>query len=370
MYRKGLDQSEAELRERIERYLEGRATDQDAWFVERWAAADPANAELLERIVRARRVAAAAPELWDADEAWARVSARLDGGEPARVIALRPRRRTVGEPVRGFAGRPRFLGTAVRAAAAVVALVGGVALWQHRGELFTRPVEMREFAAASGERVTLRLPDGSEIVLGSASRVWVPERFRKERAVRLEGEAVFDVAPDPDRPFVVTTDRARTRVLGTRFGVSAFSEDGYVDVVVAEGRVAVLPVKDSTAQATGAQVTAGRGVRVAADGTLGEVRSVDAEGLLSWTKGGLAFDQAQLAEVARTLDRRFGVRIAFANDALADLRLTADFGNAVDAAEIVRLIALSLGLEARQTSNGFLLHPVTAAIPARGEERN
>lgn len=349
---------EPAIRERLERYLDGCSTREDQDVIEAWAASDPAHAELLRRIVRARRVAAGAPELWDAGRAWARLQERLEPADARKVVPFRPRRR-------------RWIGSALRAAA-VIAMVAGAALWQNRAGLFgTAEVRMREFAAGVGERVEVRLPDGSRIVLGASSRLWVPEELREERHVRLEGEAVFDVAADPERPFVVFTDRAVTRVLGTWFGVTAFPEDTFVEVTVAEGRVGVLPIPEGQDPRFGTELGAGYAVRVEADGSLGAVRKVDAEGLLSWTTGGLAFDRASLAEVARTLERRYGFRITFDDPALAEVRLTADFGNAASATEIIRLITLSLGLEARQTPDGFLLvQPVATAVPARDGERN
>lgn len=349
---------EPAVRACLERYLDGVATREDRDVVEAWAASDPANADLLRRIVRARRVAAAAPWLWDAEDAWARLKARLGTAPAPQVVPLRPRRQ-------GWS-------KAALRAAAVVAIVAGVALWQNRAALFgPAEVPMREFAAGVGERVEVRLPDATRIVLGASSRLWVPEGYRDERHVRLEGEAVFDVAPDAERPFVVFTERAVTKVLGTRFGVTAFSEDTFVEVTVAEGRVGVLPTSEGPEPRLGAELGAGDAVRVQSDGTLGPVRKVDAESLLSWTTGGLAFDRATLAEVARTLERRYGFRITFDDPALAEVRLTADFGNAASATEIVELITRSLGLSARRIPDGFLLvQPVATAVSARAGERN
>ena len=347
---------ELEVRDRIERFVDGRATEEDLEALKVWAAADPSNADLLRRIVRAERIAGAAPELWDTDDAWLRLGSRLDGAKPAGVVALRSRR--------------RFRVPALQAAAAAVAVLGGVALWQYRAEVFgPAPVEVTEVATGAGERMALRLPDGSEVVLGASSRMWVPDRFDAERGVRLEGEAVFDVVSDEDHAFVVTTAVARTRVLGTRFGVSAFAADTHAEVIVVEGSVAVTADADSSAgRAT--EVSAGHAVRVSADGSVAAPRAVDAAALLSWTTGGLAFDGAMVAEVTRTLERRYGFRVVVADAGIGGMRITADFGVSADPAEIVRLIALSLGIEARQSPDGFVLvHPVATTVPASDPER-
>lgn len=314
--------------------------------------------DMRRRMAAAQRLVKAAPELWAVEEAWSRLEHQLERRRSTPIVTM-PQRR-------------RFTAPVLRVAALILLLIGGAALWQKRAGFFgPEVVRMNEYAAAAGSRVAVKLPDGSKIVLGPSSKLWIPERFGDDREVRLEGEAVFDVARDEARPFLVRTDGALTRVLGTRFGVSSFAADGHVDVTVAEGSVAVLPIVEGLANDERAQLTANQMVRVSASGTLAPVRVVDAEALLSWVNGGLAFDRATLAEVGRTLERRFGIAIAFDDAALAQLRLTADFGRALNAHEVLKLMAASLNIEVRRTSDGFLfVHPVATAVPARDGERN
>src|SRR5690625_932642 len=108
-----------EVRASLERWLDGRASAEDERVVRAWMAEDPANAELVDRIVRARRVAESAPGLWDTDEGWARLRARMRGEASAEVIEL---------PRRGAATAQRRRGwpAALRIAAAIAALIGGV----------------------------------------------------------------------------------------------------------------------------------------------------------------------------------------------------------------------------------------------------
>ena len=375
-----------EVRASLERYLDGRASAEDERVVRAWMAEDPANAELVGRIVQARRVAEAAPGLWDTDEAWTRLDAKMRGEASAEVIEL-PRRggalvgmhAPAGEVQRAAgavtararvvsAQRRRGWPSVLRIAAGIAALIGGAVLWQQREALFApAEIAVREVAAGTGERIRVTLDDGTEIVLGSESRLWIPEKFGRERLIRLEGEAVFDVARDARRPFVVHAGGTETRVLGTRFGVRAFESDGYVEVTVVEGLVAVgaAELSDgeggrsprSDAGEAAQQVTrlgAGQAVRVA-NGVVGVPRRIDAERYLAWTEGYLAFERVPLSDVARELERRFGMRIELAEPELADLRLTADFGPGTPVAEVVRLVSLSLGLEYREVPGGFRL---------------
>ena len=336
-----------EMLARLGRYLEGRCSAEERRAVEAWLAEDPGRRDLVQRIRRARALAEVTPGRWDVEAGWARLAAALEA-EPRSVGPDVERRR------RGPWTWRRRLVPVLRAAAAIAALLLGAALWQHRDALLG-PGAMREVAAGVGQQMRVTLGDGTRVVLGPESRLRFAERFRRIRAVELEGEAVFDVAPDRARPFRVAAGPSVTEVLGTRFGVKAYPEDGYAQVVVAEGRVAVSGVSGADRSAAPAvHLTPGLAVRIEPDGTTGPVMEVPADDILAWTEGRLVYHGAPLAEVVRALERRFGVRVVLADPDLGTLRLTAEFRQPV-AAEVVQLIARSLGLEYRRMPDGFLL---------------
>lgn len=360
---------------RLGRFLDGRSTPEEARAVQAWLDADGSRQELVRRLRRAMLTADAAPGLWDADDAWVRLRARLDArtSTPEHRTALRldapgapaaPARAAVpGRRPMSVLARPRRRGftLALRAAAVIGILIGGGALWRGRAVLL-RPAEvaMQELVTATGEQKRVTLADGSRVVLGPASRLLVPARFGGTREVRLTGEAVFDVAPDRARPFRVHTAHSVTQVIGTRFGVHAVPADDYVEVVVEQGRVKVAAADDASSAATApaVELTPGLAVRVRADGRIDAPRAIDARRALAWTDGLLVFDDASLLDVVETLERRYGLTIRLADPALGTLRLTAEFRRPTDT-EVVRLIALSLGIEYRRVADGFLLLPST-----------
>ena len=345
-----------EMLARLGRYLEGRCSAEDRRAVEEWLAEDPGRRDLVQRIRRARALAEAMPGRWDVEAGWARLAAAMEAESRRVGPVVEPRRHAV------RAWR-RWSVPVLRAAAVIAVLLAGAVLWQRRDALLG-PGPMREVAAGVGQQMRVTLSDGTRVVLGPASRLRFAERFRRLRAVELDGEAVFDVVPDRARPFRVTAGPSVTEVLGTRFGVKAYPEDGYVQVVVAEGRVAVSAVGDAArGGAPAVHLTPGRAVRVEPDGTMGPVLEVPADDILAWTEGRLVYHAAPLAEVVRALERRFGVRVALADPELGALRLTAEFRQPA-AAEVVQLIARSLGLEHRRTSDGFLLYRSPAAAGA------
>lgn len=134
------------------------------------------------------------------------------------------------------------------AAAALAGLAVGL-LWLFRPA--STPLKAtHETAAAATERMTERkntadkpvsilLADNSEVLLSPNSSIRFYERFlsQKERIVQLSGEALFKVAGDKSRPFVVYADQLATTVLGTSFTVQAFAESDVITVKLHEGKV-------------------------------------------------------------------------------------------------------------------------------------
>lgn len=191
-------------------------------------------------------------------------------------------------------------GGAALAAAFVAAAVLGPSL-------ISGPAET-VYATQVGQRRTVELDDGSRIDMAPGSRMTV--RFtRGERHVDLgDAQALFDVAKDAKRPFVIAAGDTRVRVLGTRFDVR--HRDGRVTVGVERGLVEVSPGSAQTYRLTpGRSLTHAEGASVA---SLGELAPGEAE---AWKSGRLIYRDSALPEVAGDLNRLFQkpVRIVGAN---------------------------------------------------------
>jgi transmembrane sensor len=136
--------------------------------------------------------------------------------------------------------RRKFLAAASLAAIAVGA--GGVAIYSVRNPIYTTGI---------AEQRTVQLPDGSTVELNARSRLRVRFTDRERDVDLLAGQALFKVAKNPARPFVVTSDVARVRAVGTQFDVNR--QGSGTTITVLEGRVAVLPASN---EATGAGAVA------------------------------------------------------------------------------------------------------------------
>ncbi|MBO1020471.1 FecR family protein [Methylobacterium sp. SD274] len=164
-----------------------------------------------------------------------------------------------------------------------------------------------------GEIETRTLVDGSRIDLNTDTAVAL--RFTaEERAVDLlRGEAVFDVVPDPRRPFIVRGNGVSARAVGTRFYVRV---DGAADPVgVAEGRVDVSTAVGHTLLHPGEVAFRDEGDRpVARQGNVAEA--------MSWRDGKLSFSGQSLRQVIAELERYRRGRILLMDSSVGERRFS------------------------------------------------
>ena len=174
----------------------------------------------------------------------------------------------------------------------------------------------------AGQPQRLRLADGSVVTLAPQSQLRYPAQFGAgSREVYLEGEAFFEVSKDPKRPFRVHSGAWVTQVLGTKFNVSAVPGASQLAVSLVEGKVQVTDKQDKYLLTPGQQLRAER-----ATGRIYR-QAFDRHQVLAWRSNQLIFKNEKLADAANQLERRYGVKLVFADSATAEVRLWATFDN-------------------------------------------
>lgn len=161
-------------------------------------------------------------------------------------------------------------------------------------------------STAKGQKLTINLPDGSIVMLNSASDITYPEVFTDSiRKVVLQGEAFFQVKK-ADMPFIVATGDVQTKVLGTSFNIRYRPDEAATEVSLLTGRVNV----DSKSNEKEIELLPGE--RLVYQRT---ENSFSKENYLykkdfGWKEGILYFDHASILEVAKALENWYGVKIA------------------------------------------------------------
>jgi transmembrane sensor len=251
--------------------------------------------------------------------------------------------------------------TAWSAAAAVVVGAGALVL-SRRGETPAITPRVQTITTAVGQVDSLRLPDGSIVILGPASSLARDARFgATARDVVLHGDAYFDVAHDAAHPFTVRTSRGVVRDVGTTFVVRSDAPTGLI-VSVTAGVVALRRAGSDTAAET--RLAAGDRATMPAHGALRVERGVGLTSDASFTRGRLVLVNATVGEIADAMRRWYGIDFRVMDAGLLGRRVTVTFDreNGPDAA---RILSAAMGGSARIVGDTVLVSSATAGSPAR-----
>jgi transmembrane sensor len=292
-------------------------TEADGLEFDGWLAAAPANGAAYR----------AALSLWHQIEACSDdILAELAAGERRQVLKRGPTRRwLVG------AG-----GFAIAAGLAVTVLP-------------VMPPTVQTYVTGKGQRQRITLKDGSVVDLNAETRLQVSFARSERRVVLGDGEAIFDVAHDQNRPFTVEAAGRVVRVVGTQFDVR--NRQGQLTVTVARGKVQVRP-KDAAAGQTYLLV-AGQRLEVSAAG-VEALKAVDPQETFSWRAGRLVYRGQPLAEVVADLNRQFAEQIEIGDLELGRTPIT---GVVVldDPQSVISRLSLMLPIRSVPSERGLLL---------------
>ncbi|MBX2922802.1 MAG: FecR domain-containing protein [Chitinophagaceae bacterium] len=189
----------------------------------------------------------------------------------------------------------------------------GTSVRQQEGQLqytvedASAPVGNNTLTTSRGGQYMLTLPDGTRVWLNAASSFTYPTRFSgKERRVEIEGQAYFEVARNPDQPFIVKVKDATVKVLGTHFDIMSYPEEKEVQTTLVSGSVRVVRGKLEKIIAPGEQAFWNDGVAGALS-----VRAADIQQATAWKTGFFEFDNADLATIMRQIGRWYNVDIRY-----------------------------------------------------------
>lgn len=219
-------------------------------------------------------------------------------------------------PVQAPHKKPRRTSLALYAGLAASFVAGIILCWFLAvAPLSDEASRMVAFHTDPGQRASLTLPDGTSVELNSGSTLEYPAVFaRGERRVRVEGEAMFDVAKVADKPFYVETFAYDVKVLGTRFNVEADEDRGVFSTALMEGSVAILDKHDN-------RITELEPDQVVTltDGRLIKRHEENIGSRYRWTDGIINCAGLSFEELMRRFERAFGVTIVIECEAVPDI---------------------------------------------------
>lgn len=283
-----------------------KASQQDRASFDTWLNADPRHRAAWDR----------------ANALWARFDAATD--------AMREGDNSDAPPPKGTTRRTLII------AAGAAAL--GATWWT------TRP--RADYVTSVGERRALALPDGTQAELGPLSELSLRFSPAFRRVLLHAGEAFFDTAPDPSRPFVVKTGDGTVQALGTRFNVRHIA--GRTTVTVIDRRVLVR-----AGVSPAVQVEQGYQVSYAGN-AIGPREPADLDAVQGWRNDRLVLHDVPLSAVLAELERYRPGRIFLIGQGLADVPVTAVF-DAREPDAALDTIGATLNLRVRHLSRYLVI---------------
>jgi len=204
---------------------------------------------------------------------------------------------------------------------------------------------------AYNKQQQIMLPDGTKVRLNSGSRLLYSKDMNKQkkRRVYLKGEAFFEVAKNPEKPFLINADKAEVTVLGTVFNVKTISGKNTVVVAVQEGKVSLKGYK----QEDGVILTANE-VGIVKANENSKKMNQPAQNYFSWFENYLEFENIPLPQVIEQLETIFDTNIELLSPVLNDKYFTA-YMRATSVDEVMNQLCLSLNLKLEKNNGKYFL---------------
>lgn len=325
-----MNNNQNDIDELITRSLAGESSAEDEQRLKAWIALSKENDRYYQKLSRAMALAdrhyqtqSLVPEV-NIDAEWNQFLGTIGKKEKNNVRTLAPG------------------GWWLRIAAAVFLIVTSGVIYNY----FSKADDwiIVETAAITKD---ITLPDGSQITLNQNSSLSYQKSFNKtDRKVKLQGEAFFEVAHNPSKPFSISINSATVEVLGTSFNVRSDNSTEIVEVVVASGAVKLSgPDKAGQVQLRAGDV----GVYSRSQNILTNRVNTD-ENFIAWKTRKLTFKETNLRLVVETLEKAYNVQIVISTTVPDTCLVTVSFDQQ-DLNAVLNVLKTTLNLEYK-TQNG------------------
>lgn len=186
-----------------------------------------------------------------------------------------------------------------------------------------KDAEAVEIVVDYGQKASLTLPDGTKAWLNSASKLTYTGNYnQKERKIRLEGEAYFEVAKNPKKKFTVCCNGLNIEALGTIFNVKGYRTDKSVTAALLEGSIKVYDQKNAIVLSPNQRLCFDKTNRNFVKTEIQDNREID-----FWRRNILYFKSTSLADIAKTLERMYGITILFETEELKPVLFSGSIRN-------------------------------------------
>jgi len=318
-YKKFPEEIDFEL---LTKYFSGEYTMEEKRFVEMWVSASKKNEELIISLKILWEAAGSEYINVDTNAAWENVCKRIESENEINQDVFSPLVNKVS--LKGL--YQRF----ASAAAIILVMIGGYVILQQTG-IFNKHEDIKTFwnqrQTHAGEKSIIKFNDGTQITLNANSKLKYPINFiNNKREVYLEGEAFFEVAHDPSKPFIVYSNNISTTVLGTKFNINAYSDEEEIAISLVEGKINVSENVFGNINKT-AFLHPNQQFFYSAIKKTYKIKDFDVEEITGWKDNLLKFNDETLKNVFVRLERAYGVKFEVEIKPFENYLITANFHN-------------------------------------------
>lgn len=311
----------------------GNLSDQSRKELKAWLAADKRHPVALKAMT----------DIWDGmDE----VLINIDDETPSKNISLWPILKPIFQPL------------ALAASISFIAIFIWLAMPNN--------VQKNSYATLIGQQMDATFNDGSIIHLNTNSRIETEFSDEKRIIKLIKGEALFEVAHDPNRPFIVYAGNRLVQAIGTKFVVHLKSEN--IQVTVTDGKVKMSKVplnttltdikelNNTTTQKDDIYIAKGEKV-IVGDNQAPKLTRIKPENIkreLSWLNGKLVFDNEELLNVIEEINRYVNIEIVLKDPSLHNIRISGRF-DLEDSEALIEAIELSFNMKSQRLGSNKIL---------------
>ena len=297
------------MEELIYKYVRNKLTKAERLRLQEWINEDPENARLFKNFVGHWKLSDFDVDLLK-HKVWQKMPHQNGDSSSERAI---------------------FSWTWLKVAAVLVAVLG-ISFYLLKDQItldnqvaIVEKPTMIEKVAERGQKLTVKLPDGSMVKLNSDSRISYLSNFGDQsRDIQLTGEAFFEVERDETRPFKIFSGNLEVEVLGTSFNVNAYPDQQAASVAVRTGKVSV----SNSAKTLGTVLIKQEKLIFSnANGSFSKQAISDAQLAYGWIDNYLSFNDLNLEEAMALISKWFDKEYVIMNKRNTNKQITAKFNN-------------------------------------------
>jgi ferric-dicitrate binding protein FerR (iron transport regulator) len=204
----------------------------------------------------------------------------------------------------------------------------------NENQVFTR---MITYTSEKGSVSTIHLEDGSTIWLSTDSKIKIEKGPKGQISAKLDGEAYFELMPDPSRKFIVDLGYFKVKDIGTKFNIRAYSTEKKIYTTLLEGEVDLYKQGENSMLS----LKPGEHMQYEKESSQLSVSREDPSIAIAWKDGKFVFIDKTLSEICRELENWYNVEIIIGNQTLANTKYTSVIKRTTTVNMVMKMLSLT-----------------------------